>query len=473
MAINRYFTQDPRISGPLQFLAGFGQMRQQVKGVEAQQELEQNRLLSQGIAQGGQGLAQGISQAALVKFQASQNINRLQMASQLAAQNQASLQEQRTRAALERQARQNYFTQYGELAPVSGGSAPAQDGPPLQSFDVGGLGPTPSAPAAPSAGPPAPSGEGVPSPIIDPSTTAQYREAQRTIRMLGDQKTLIELGDFTPEEEEQQLRALAPAMAKAQQLARRTQPPPSPVTWEDRIKLGANEPGGVTLEKDGGGYLFHDGKVIKRAQFSKATTENVLSATATKEEVEDYISSHVPNAQAIRDSGGFIKIQPDGTVDYEWPPGGRGGGQDGDDLRKQAIKNLEKYREDLYQSKRDAEPSRDKRDRIRRESGPFSTGAIRHELDRLLNEKAEIDLYYERGTTRDELKRETDDIIRSSDLLRRKANSGVDVSREVDALLGRMQAAYPDPTADNVPPSIRNTFAQLAELKRLSSGAIR
>lgn len=459
MAINRYFTQNPRISGPLQFLAGFGQQRQQVKAAEAQMDFRNDQALSQGIAQAGQT----ISRFALAKFGAQQNLARLQ----LAAQNATTLQTQRTQAALFRDAVSDFRTRFpGEsIFPSQGGGggvAPAQGGAPLQAFEPAGLGPTPSVPTAEFAGPPEPGGEGVPSPIIDPGTTTQYRNAQRELNMLTAQRDMVLMRKQTPEERNAQLAILDQQIARVEPIARRQQKPPPPTTIEELESQGfiISAPGiGNYFELDPktGGYK---GKPIYRNPTDPVdvTYNDGTTAKLTP-------GSHTRTIEGVGIQ--TIDVDTNGNTTSKIVPFPKeDGGPTSEDVREQAIKNIEKRREEAYKAKLAAlgQVSSNVKSKVVKEAGIIPFSELRAEMERLRDEQLNADIFYERGTTRDEIAREADDIIRSAGELARKSRRGEDVSGDVEELMSRMQAAYPDADANNPPPpSILRAFAELRQ----------
>jgi hypothetical protein len=189
LAINRYYFNNPLVTGPLEFLAGFGAQRHAVKAAQAGMEAQQTRQLEQSIGQGITSAGSAISSGIMAKAAADQR---------LALQNDAQA------AAAELQATKAFQEQFGQSPEaamqslLSGGAPSVSDAtlqpPVFQGQGQGqelGLQPGPglAEPISSDAETGQPVSEGlVPAPFVNPALASEYKNNVAKITQLNDAK---------------------------------------------------------------------------------------------------------------------------------------------------------------------------------------------------------------------------------------------------------------------------------------------
>lgn len=265
MALTRYFSPSPSVTGPLEFLARFGQERSRVHEVEAgmdfQQMMQEQRLAAQRNAQIAGAITGFGLQANRQGFAASQ--------SAAARVGQAALQQQRLQEGRYQDAADAYTriggvpgqppTGFGSSAPSPSSTA----GPTLHG--AGGLtGPPAPGEAQPIelAQPPIPQQEpgGVPLPINQPTAVPQYREAVRKRDLLTSYASTIQTDPNMPADEKSaKLRAIAQSLAPLQAFIKKQPAPRAPRSYQELAAAGPAG-GGFTAIPGTYNFAIPDGK---------------------------------------------------------------------------------------------------------------------------------------------------------------------------------------------------------------------
>jgi hypothetical protein len=253
--------------GPLEFLAGFGQERRRVKAAEVGIDMQQGRAMSQGIAGAGQGIARGISQGALARFQADQQTT--QQGARAAMLR--GLQQQRTQGTVYQDAVDAYIKAGGapgqpppgiEMEPPApaarAGAGPVTAGAPVMPPATAGVMGPPAPPAVPQ--PAAPEPGGVPLPVIKPSAIGQYRKQQEKLALYEKYAATIQTDPYMPEEQKaRELARLAQVIAPVRAFLDQHPEPKPPRTYEELASAGPLG-GGFTPIPGTYNYAIPDGK---------------------------------------------------------------------------------------------------------------------------------------------------------------------------------------------------------------------
>jgi hypothetical protein len=230
----RFYTQDPNVSGPLDFLAGFGIQRQNVKSQEA--ELQQRQDIADSASfQGGMGALTNVFGAKADRTQQT-SMEQLRQVGQL-ANIAARGQQNRHNAALDNLVQVQGETPGGLQGPTGGvatASPPAGRMGPPASANIGQL-PQNLSPQQ-QAQPPIPR---VPAPVNEPAMVSAYRKAEQRLPILIAQGMVAETDPgLSPEDRAQQLATLTPEIAALQNFMNRNPRPKPPRTQQELIQQG-------------------------------------------------------------------------------------------------------------------------------------------------------------------------------------------------------------------------------------------
>lgn len=345
MAIARTYPLPARIEALLGFGGGFGAKRQEVKTIEAGAEDQRNRQLEQSVGQ-------GIGQVGQYAFQSAT----------IQAQQRGAMQRQRAATAAQQVGDQaaTYRSQADEYQQLHGETPDAV----LQAAQRPGGQVDTSGFAGPmSVGPPLPAGGpagGVPLPFINPAATAEYTVANRELQRIGSALAIKAADPYMPvAEKEAMYRAVTPYVNELTQLVKRYPKPDTGPKYTGPDGRPVPLSHGVTALPNGGAIAMDgNGNVTFHAP-PKAATEAIVPPTATAAEVEGYARSRIPNYDAVISNGGVVKVQPNGTVDVEWPPSAGEAVSDFDYSQEydNSRKALSRTVTDAQGVKREVEPS--------------------------------------------------------------------------------------------------------------------
>ncbi len=304
---SRYYTQDARLTGPLEFLAGFGQKRQEIKTQETQMDF-QNEMAGRQMLMGA----------------ATRTANDLVARGTQGRQFDQRTQEQRLSGS-QRIGEQNnaaFIERYGE-PPSPFAPAPQQGG-----ATVGQPGLPPGA-----AGPPAPQQQeqpgGMVPPAFNPAATADYKASKRRFDELSLTGNRIRRGygpnneRLSTEEVTQQLAALAPEVAQVRQSMARTQPPDNRPRMADGtvMRPGMNrgsDGSTVMLEPDGSQRYYAPTKASESGTKRWMGIADPEERAAAKE--SDLDSHHVgprdPDAEYMHDGIKWTKQKKEKDFDF-------------------------------------------------------------------------------------------------------------------------------------------------------------
>lgn len=250
MAINRYYQQPAMASGILEFLAGFGHRRQQVKMAEAQLQAEQNQRVGQQIGQGIGNIVQVPAQDYLAG-----RAGQRQLANALALQNnqqagQQALLAQRDAMDLFQQTRQQ--NRAAGIAPY--GSVqfepPPTIPPELEGFSAkssAAIGDMTAEPNMTQATGPAGEGgmtPGVPLPSIDPAYTQAYQKAKSQLNALVMQREEMQAdpGMSAQDKVAADQQVFIPRISALRQTMQRYPQPKQPTTYDEVVQQGGAMP---------------------------------------------------------------------------------------------------------------------------------------------------------------------------------------------------------------------------------------
>lgn len=295
---NRFYTQDPRISGPLDFLAGLGLQRQQVHAQEAvaqqRQDIADSQTLQRGFGQLTDVFENRTDRASALERQllAGQqdvylenldNLNRIRAASPpgISPQQPTQLQE-------------------GFQSPP-----PGQAGPPLRS---------PESPPPGQAGPPPPEPL-LPAPMIRPEMASTYKQDMQRLRLYAAEGLEARTNPYiSPEHKQQQLAAITKKMQATQQrLARMKRPDNSP-----KMPDGTPMRPGINKAADGTVGVL-DAKGVRYYAPTMAS-ESIYAKLKTPEERQAYQRSmFVGDYDAFIERGGYGEVDEKGGVTFKEP----------------------------------------------------------------------------------------------------------------------------------------------------------
>jgi len=254
---NRYFTQDPRVSGPLEFLAAFGIQRQNVHAQEAGMQQQQDVADSRSL-QSGMGALTSVFDARAGRTQQTA-MEQLRQAGRLAEIGSRGA-EDRHSAALNELMRIRGETPPGLLGPGGGVPTPSppvgQMGPPAAA-NIGQLPRNAPGPQPQQAQPPIPK---VPLAVAQPEMIGQVRQAEQRLQLLTAEGAAIQTDPRrSPEDRAQGLAALTPEIASLRSFLNRNPRPKRPVTFEELVAAGPMN-GGVAAIPGTSNFLTPDGK---------------------------------------------------------------------------------------------------------------------------------------------------------------------------------------------------------------------
>lgn len=240
--ITRYFSQNPWITGPLEFLAGFGQQRQRVHEIEAGLKAQQDRDLAQSLGSGiltaGQAIGTGLYRRGEAQQAAAAQAYRLQSLFDLENLRSGNQSLQTAQEAFLNAQIQNQGLLPRIKAPPEFVGPPA----PLSQPEFAG----PPAPemfgATPSVGVGQLQSDAVPPPSIDPVYTQDYQKATRRLHELNLEKDKILASSRPLEEKAAALFTLVPEVLQQGQLQRRYARPAPPTTDAEVFASGAAIP---------------------------------------------------------------------------------------------------------------------------------------------------------------------------------------------------------------------------------------
>jgi hypothetical protein len=306
--INRFYQTDPRVLGPLQFLAAFGQQRQQVKAIEAGQQAQQNQAWGQAIGTGLQTAGQLGATAIFANDQSMADLSPLERMSVLGSLTPGL-------AGLGRQAGSMAQIKARNAAPAGYGDAMAQ----LYGAGGGG-GAGPMAGGAPSV----PGEYGVSLPdqgmsqtfpeqqqgplALAPGNVKDFRDAEAELISLNASRKLFIQGSHAPAEEMGFAQSFMPKYnaAKTRYNELRQSQPKPPTTEAELIAAGPYN-GGFSVLSDG--TRFSVDKAGKQ-HFDKPSKAEVPNLPNSPEEANSFVEKRV----GITGDGSKVLIQPDGKL---------------------------------------------------------------------------------------------------------------------------------------------------------------
>ena len=255
---NRYFIADPRVTGLAQFLAGFGQRRQQVADVNVATQTQQNRLLGRGMGDVVGGFFE--QQTADRRFNMQQMAQAQKVAQ--AQQNRMAAQQayEQGRINLENVRSANDIYEYERAAFVE-----TWGGPPEALFEQMNLGGAPGQ-GAPQAGP-APDQAQAPPRSNKPADPSQLQEFRRTQDSIQSLKKAAQEARMLPSKREQseRLMTILPELIRAESQLRAMEEKPQ--TYAEKVQGGTTMHNGVLWypDKDGVDKPFMPPKSITEA----------------------------------------------------------------------------------------------------------------------------------------------------------------------------------------------------------------
>lgn len=305
-------------------------------------EMQQGQALSQGIAGAGQGIAQGISQAALTRFQAGQQTQ--QQAARAAVLQ--GLQNQRIQAGRYDQAVDEYIKAGGvpgqpppgiDMGPLAPGAGPPPAGgqPGVQPTTVGSGFMGPPAPGqartqpieltTPQVAPQEPAG--VPLPVIEPSAIGKYRKTQEKLRRYDLYKETIDTDSFMPRDEwARQTARLAQVTAPLRAFLAKHPEPKPPRTHEEIVAAGPHGGGATPIPGTYNSWIS-DGKGGTKVSTATHPKEDVgwmaiPDAEKRSEAKQAHLENHLQERDDIRylwdGKQGRWEEQKEERDDFDW-----------------------------------------------------------------------------------------------------------------------------------------------------------
>jgi len=352
--ITRYFSQNPWVSGPLEFLAGFGQQRQRVKEVEAGLQAQQDRDFAQSLGSGiltaGQAIGGGLQRRGEAKREAATAAARLQGLFDLenlrsGNQLRQSAEEALFKASMgggDRGFPGGGYSGEGGYSPSGFGGAESI-GPPSQFESPEFAGP----PAPEFVGPPAPEtgpsmagpqteAGAVPSPSIDPANTKEYQTARRKVLEFENDLEEIKKSGASQADIGSAIFALAPEMAEQRRRMQRYARPAPPKT-DDEVFAG-----GEAIRIKGTNNVF-----LRDPQTGGLKVSSGLHPTATNEPrtataFDGRTIEIVPKNPVQLDESTWYVEDEDGKPHFYGKTDDNGGSKEVDRIARQADANVRK-----------------------------------------------------------------------------------------------------------------------------------
>lgn len=340
MAINVSHEPNQRLFSALQYLAGFGKSRQDVKMQEAKQQALQNQQLFGGIGQGiGNAVSGYASRSADLNDQQARFAQQTALAN-LGHQNDMAMLKQRDATDTYQKQAELYTRLYGESpgATSLGGmdfqSLDLQGGQP-QTQSMGG-GEEINMDGGPMTAPQQPQG-GVPMPVFNPGMAADFKRAQNELHKLSFKRDLILSNPhITMPDRQAQAAAMEPRIQQLQQLTSRYPQPKPPSSEEELIQAG------IVIPATDGGQWYQSGP----NKWSKAQAAGKPQAldyySMPPQEQESHLQRVFPDGglEKIRANPNLvIKVKANGEADVEELTKGGSKDDGGGELFKAAITN--------------------------------------------------------------------------------------------------------------------------------------